>query len=95
MSLVTIKVFNNSNDYNMAKAYLESADISCFAQNEFINQVYANAVGGVRMQVMEDQVEEAVALLIEGGFAKPEDYEIPESVQKTEKIVNWLRSLFE
>lgn len=98
MSLVTVKIFNYPNDYYMAKAFLESAEISCFAQDEFISQVnplYTNAVGGIKMQVMEEQAEDAVKLLIEGGFAKPEDYEIPESMRRIEKIVNWLKKLFD
>ena len=76
MELVTIRIFGNPTDFHMAKSYLESAQIECFGQNEYSNQVYANAIGGVKLQVSSDQVEEAIRLLIEGGFAKPEDYEM-------------------
>jgi hypothetical protein len=79
MELVTIRTFNNPIDFHMAKSYLGSAQIDCFGKDEYINQVnpfYTNAVGGIKLQVPSDQVEEAIRLLIEGGFAKPEDYEM-------------------
>ena len=77
-SFVTVKIFNNSIDFHVAKSYLESAQIDCFGQNEFINQVYplaGSTLGEIQLQVPADQAEEAIRLLIEGGFAKPEDYE--------------------
>ena len=74
--MATIKIFNNPTDFHMAKSYLVSAQIECFGQDEYINQVYANALGGVKLQVSSNQAEEAIRLLIEGGFAKPEDYEV-------------------
>ena len=79
MELVTIKIFGNSTEFHMAKSYLESAQIECFGQNELINQVYplaSSAVSGIQLQVVAEQAEEAIRLLIESGFAKPEDYEM-------------------
>ena len=77
-SFVTVKIFNNSIDFHVAKSYLESAQIDCFGKDELINQVYpmaSSAFGGIQLQVPANQAEEAIRLLIEGGFAKPEDYE--------------------
>ena len=78
MELVTIKIFNNPIDFHMAKSYLGSFQIDCFEKDEYINQVnpfFTNAVGGIKLQVPSDQVEEAIQLLIEGGFSKSEDFE--------------------
>lgn len=94
---ITVQIFNNPNDCYMAKAYLESAEIVCLVQDEIVSQVYPlanNAIGGIKLQVSSEQAEEAVQLLIEGGFAKREDYEIPESMVKAGKVVDWLKGLF-
>ena len=97
-SFITVKTFTNSTDFHLAKSYLESEQIECFVQNELINQVYplaSNAVGGIQLQVPSKQAEEAVQLLIEGGFAKSEDYELPEKqAEKTDNCVDWLNRLF-
>lgn len=95
--LVTIKIFNNSTDFHMAKAFLESAEIKSFSQGEYINQVYPlanNAIGGIQMQVAPEQAEEAVKLLIEGGFASEEEYEAPEGIKQAGKFLDWIKGLF-
>ena len=78
-SIITVRILTNSADFHVAKSYLESAQIECFGQNELINQVYplaSSAISGIQLQVLSEQAEEAIRLLIEGGFAKPEDYEV-------------------
>ncbi|NDV45783.1 DUF2007 domain-containing protein [Paludibacter sp. 221] len=95
--LVTIKVFNFQNDLHLVKSYLESEGIKCFAKDELVNQVYpmaTNAMGGIKLQVPADQAEEAVRLLIEGGFAKEEDYDVPNSIKQAGKFIDWLKNLF-
>ena len=95
--IVTIKIFNFLNDLYMAKAFLESQGIECYVKDEYINLVHpfvASAVNGVKLEVPVQQAEKAVELLIEGGFAKKEDYEIPEGMQRTQKFVEWLKNLF-
>lgn len=94
---VTVKIFNYQMDMYMAKSFLESEGILCFAKDEFINQVnpfYTQAVNGIKLQVPAEQAEEAVRLLIEGGFAKEEDYNIPQSMKNTQKAVEWIKGLF-
>jgi hypothetical protein len=73
---VTIRTFSSSTDYGMVKAYLESLGIECFALDEVMNLAYlANVNGGVKLQVRNDQVEEAIKLLIEGGYLNEKDFE--------------------
>lgn len=94
---ITVKIFNFHNDLHIAKSYLESEGIECFVKDEYINLVnpfYTNATGGIKLQVMSDQAEEAVRLLIEGGFAKQEDYNVPKNIEQTGKFIDWLKSLF-
>ena len=78
--LVNIRTFSQSADFEMVKAYLESMGIECFGRDEIINRAYlANVNGGVKLDVLESQAEEAIKLLLEAGYLKPEDFEpIPE-----------------
>lgn len=96
-TLATIKTANFASELAIAQSYLESEGIECFLINELSSQVYteiAYSSGGARLQVRESDYEKAVQLLVEGGFARKEDYEIPES---TMRLVRWhekIRSFF-
>ena len=94
--LITIRSFNTLNDLYMAKSFLESQGIECYTKDEFVSQVYAttNIVNGVKLEVPYEQAEQAIKLLIEGGFATEEDYKIPEGMKTTEKVIDWLKNLF-
>jgi len=92
--LVTIKTSNIPGELSVAKTYLESNDIFCYLKDELINQVHPFAMGGIKLQVKEDDAVRAVELLIEGGFAKKEDYEIPESTLRMVKIYEKISSFF-
>lgn len=91
--MITVKTSNIPGELAVAKSYLEDNDIYCFLKDELINQVHPYAVGGIKLQVREEDAEEAIKLLLEGGFARKEDYEIPEStlflVKWYEKIASW------
>ncbi|MDR0728566.1 MAG: DUF2007 domain-containing protein [Prevotellaceae bacterium] len=95
--LITIKIFNYHADLYIAKSFLESEGIRCFVQDELINQImplYTPAVDGIKLQVKPEQAEQATQLLIKGGFAAPEDYDLTPGDRRTIKIVSWLRNLF-
>ncbi len=91
--LVTIRTFSSSVDFEMVKAYLESMGIECFGRDEVINRAYlANVNGGVKLEVREEQLEEAVQLLIDGGYLKKEDFEPSPEIKWVEKIMNVFKS---
>ena len=94
--LTTIKIFSLHNDLYLAKSFLESEGIECFVKDEFINQVYplGNNDFGAKLQVSAELVEKAVQLLIEGGFAKENDYGVPEDTKQTDKFLDRLKKLF-
>lgn len=87
--LVTVRTFSSSVDFEMVKAYLESMGIECFGRDEVINRAYlANVNGGVKLEVREEQLEEAIRLLIDGGYLKKEDFEPSSEMKWVEKIMN-------
>lgn len=94
---VTIKVSDHPAELSVAKSYLEDQGIFCFIKDELISQVYplaSNAFGGAKLQVMEGDEERAIQLLIEGGFAKSEDYAVPETMIQLSKIYEKIASFF-
>ena len=87
--LVTIRSFSQSIDFEMVKSYLESYGIECFGKNEIINRAYINLVdGGIQLQVRQEQAEETVKLLLEGGYLKAEDFEPSPEMKWIEKIIS-------
>jgi hypothetical protein len=94
---VTIKIFNNSIDLYMAKSFLESEGIVCLIKDETINQgssYPANLLSGIKLQVDSNSFEHAVELLIKGGFAKKEDFQIPDDIERIGVILKRLKNLF-
>ncbi|HID57149.1 TPA: DUF2007 domain-containing protein [Candidatus Poribacteria bacterium] len=64
--LVTIATFDNPFKAHLVKSRLESSGIKCFLSDEFVvtvNRLYSNAVGGVKLQVKESDLERAIELL--------------------------------
>lgn len=63
--MITIAAFPSPEDAHLFRAFLGSRGIEAFVQDEFICQIYwlyTNAVGGVRVQVYEEDEEAAGAL---------------------------------
>ena len=90
--LVNIRTFSQSADFEMVKAYLESMGIECFGRDEIINRAYlANVNGGVKLDVLESQAEEAIKLLLEAGYLKPEDFEPTPELKFVDKILRKFR----
>ena len=90
--LVNIRTFSQSTDFEMVKSYLESMGIECFGRDEITNRAYlANVNGGVKLDVLESQAEEAIKLLIEAGYLKPEDFEPTPEFKFFDKILSKFR----
>jgi len=89
--LVTVRTFTWSTDYEMCKSYLESFEIECYGQDEILNRDYANANGGIKLQVRSEQAEEAIKHLLDAGYLKPEDFEPPTEVKWVEKMINYFK----
>lgn len=56
----TVATFTSVDEANLVRGRLESAGIPAFVQDEHMVQLdwmYSNAIGGVRVQTMDDQLE--------------------------------------
>jgi hypothetical protein len=90
--LVTIRTFNSSVDSEMVRAYLESLGITCFLKDEFVNRAYVASVsGGVKLQVPEAELDNAILLLKDGGYLTDEDLEPSGEFKFINKILSKFR----
>jgi hypothetical protein len=66
--LVTVAQYRDLPEAGLAKSKLEAAGITCFLDNEYTvgaNWLYSNALGGVKLNVSEENAEEAKAIIEE------------------------------
>ena len=65
-NLVTIATYTYSHELDVIKALLESEGIECFTLDNFtvaIDPLVSNAIGGVKLQVIEEQAEKATEIV--------------------------------
>ena len=64
--LINFRTFDNAIEANIVKAKLEDAGIPCFLTNEHflgLNPIYANATGGIKLVIQQNDVFLANELL--------------------------------
>lgn len=64
--LVTVAVFRDIPSAGLAQSILESAGITSFLDNQYtvgVNWLYSNALGGIKLKVINSSLEEATNLL--------------------------------
>jgi hypothetical protein len=71
---VTVKTFNFPSEVAVVQSYMEMRGIETYLKNFTANRL-AYTIGEIEMQVKREDAEAAKQALIEGGFAKPEDFE--------------------
>lgn len=75
--MVEIVRFQNQAEAFMLRSLLESEGIECYLKDEIINQMYGGFVdfGGIKVQVMEDQVPHAMDVMQANGYELPKEDE--------------------
>ena len=71
---------------HMVQGYLESEGIKSILKDELttqVNNLYSNAVGGVKVMVMDEDFENAQLILQKGGYINPEKVSKIEIVNRT------------
>jgi len=75
-NLKTIITFTLPQDAYLAKGYLESEGVETFILDELTAQVYnfySNAIGGVKLQVNEEDYENGLRILQKGGYINSDE----------------------
>jgi hypothetical protein len=76
-NFVTIKTFTYPHEVAIIRGRLESEGIECVTQDELMAQVnpfYSNAIGGVKLQVRERDLPQAIDILKETGYLTDADF---------------------
>src|SRR5688500_6643910 len=93
MGLVTIKTYTYPHETAVVRSLLEPEGIKTYSQDSIIIQVdpfYSNAVGGVKLQVAEEDSQRALEIMQEKGFIEAPNTQ--EQLQLDEKIRALLRA---
>lgn len=78
MAFITIKTASYPTELYTCKSLLESEGIQCFIRNENTLQMapfYSNALGGVQLQVDEEDALHAIEILKEAGQLNEQEFE--------------------
>ena len=81
----TVAVFTLPSEVVVAKLLLETEGIPCQTKDELTVQSFnliSNAVGGVKLQVEQENIARARVLLVDHGYVKEEKVE-PSLVERT------------
>ena len=70
---ITVKTFAFPADVTIVQTYMEMRGIDVYMKNLTSNRL-AYTLGDIEMQVKRSDYQKAKEALIEGGFAKPEDF---------------------
>jgi hypothetical protein len=70
---VTVKTFTYPAEVTIVQSYMEMRGIETYMKNLTANRL-SYTIGEIEMQVKSSDLELAKEALIEGGFAKPEDF---------------------
>jgi Putative prokaryotic signal transducing protein len=65
-TLITVATFYSEYEFLLARGRLESAGIECFALDENMLRIagwHSHILGGIKLQVRESDVEDALAIL--------------------------------
>ena len=66
MPLITLKTFEYPLEVTLLKGMLEEAGISVYVKDEFtilMNPLYSNAIGGIKLQVLVSDLDQAILVL--------------------------------
>lgn len=95
---VTVLTVSYPQQLWVIRTKLESEGIECFIKDELTVQsynLYSNAVGGVKLQVLEEDVERAREILTESGYIKEDSVQIDLLTRADEKtsFIPFLKNL--
>ena len=84
--IITLSVENDLTNAYLIKGILDEHGIDCFISNENVttaNPLYMNAVGGIEIQIREEDKENAIKILAQNRTEQEEHLEDPIAEEKT------------
>jgi hypothetical protein len=80
---ITVLTVTFPNEVAIIRGRLEAEGIFCFVKDELtvqVNPFYSNAIGGVKLQVLESDLNRAIEILKETGYIKDNDLQFPDEL---------------
>lgn len=74
----TLKIYQYSHEAHIDLSLLESEEIQAFLKDEnmaSINPIYSNAIGGIKLQVREEDYEKALEIINSQKIELDENFE--------------------
>jgi hypothetical protein len=90
-NFITVLTFTYPYEVAIVRSRLELEGIVCFVQDELTAQVhpfYSNAIGGVKLQVKESDLKQAVEILKQAGYIKDEDLQPSKESVRLNKVMS-------
>ncbi len=91
---VTIMTFTYPTELVVLRAQLEDDEIECRVLNELTVQVYpfySNAIGGIKLQVKESDLQRATELLKAGGYIKKNESQPSENINQLDDSTSGIK----
>ncbi len=79
-NFITILTFYYAHEVAIVRSRLEAEGIECNIVDELtvqVNPLYSNAIGGVKLQVRENDAKQAIEILKESGYLTEENLKKP------------------
>jgi len=77
--MITVGTFSKPEEAHLLRGRLESGGVRAYIQDENLvqmNWLYSNAIGGVRVQIAEEDVEQAQAILRQNTIELPDSVDV-------------------
>ncbi len=90
---ITVLTVTYPHELAIIKGLLESEEIECRIQDELttqVNPLLSNAIGGVKLQVNEKDLEKTVEILLDAGYLKKSDLKPSKSWEQIDKYTSKL-----
>ena len=90
-NFITIKTFVSATDLAIPQTLLEANGVECQVLDELtvqVNPLYSNAIGGIKLQVRESDIQKAIEILKNGGFITDEDLNPTDNLAKLKKVIS-------
>ncbi|MCT4590626.1 MAG: DUF2007 domain-containing protein [Carboxylicivirga sp.] len=81
---ITVVTFTQPHEAHFAKGLLESEGIETMIRDEMtaqVNNFYSNAIGGVKLDVKEAEMDKARSVLLTGGYITQETHEKTSAIE--------------
>lgn len=90
-NFITVLTVTYPSELAIIRGRLELEGIECFVRDELtaqVNPFYSNAIGGIKLQVKESDLENAMIILKETGYIKDSDLQPSKMIGTLDRVTS-------